>query len=185
MKLKHALSLLSLATCAALSTSAFAQTTVTFTGTITDSVCTTAVAGNNNTVKLPQQSKSDFTNGGGVNATAGSTKFDVVLSGCVPAVATYRINFSDPSADANGYLPNATGASTGYGFVLFDANDTNPIKFTTAAANTSGPFDPNDPGVTGTNGAATLSYYARYIQLSANPTAGTVESTATMTVQYQ
>jgi len=183
MKLKHTLSLLSLATCAALSTSAFAQQTVTFKGIITDSVCTSVVAGNNNIVELPQRSTGDFPS---VNSISGATKFDVVLSGCTPASATYRVNFSHATATGAGYLPNATGLSSGYGFALSaDAAGTNQIKFTPAAAGTGGPFDGNDPGVNSTTGAATLSYYAHYVRLGATTNIGTVESTATMTVQYQ
>jgi len=188
MKLKHTLSLLSLATCAALSTSAFAQT-VTFQGQITDAICTTVVAGTNNVVTLLPRSAADFPNVGDSN---GVTDFNVVLSGCNPDDKTYRINFSNGAADGNGYLPNLTGTSAGYAFELLNSAGTGRIEVTTTAATTSGPYDADDAGVLAVGGNATLPYKVRYVRTdtdsSGNPVTrnnGTVIATATMTVQYQ
>jgi len=188
MKMKHTLSLLTLATCAALSTSAFAQT-VTFQGEITDSICTSVTTGTGNVVTLLPRASTDFPS---VGSFQGETNFNVILSGCNPATATYRINFSNAAADANGYLPNLTGTSAGYAFELRNGGGTGRIEVTTSAVATSGPYDPDDAGVVGVGGGATLPYRVRYVRTdtdsSGNPVApnnGTVIATATMTVQYQ
>jgi len=181
MKLKHTLSLLSLATCAALSTSAFAQT-VTFNGEIVDSACA-AVAGSSNVVTLPQQAVSDFPADG---AVAGLTAFKVVLTGCKPLNKTFAVNFSSPGNIVTGGYLGTIGAG-GLAYELLNSSGAH-INFTAAANSSTGGFDTNTPntGVVTTSGPHELNYQVQYIKPagSAAVTAGTTTQTAMMTVQY-
>jgi len=177
MKFKHTLSLLALATATAFSTSALAQTsTVTFKGEIRDTICTTAVAGNANTVTLPTVTSDTLDTAG---KTSGQVDFPVVFTGCTTA-GNYQAHFSS-ATEVNGRLPNATGTAANVSLQLLSANDT-PVYFTDSINTTV--RHPGDPGVdivAGGDGTAT--YKVRYYAESP-VTAGTVEATATMTISF-
>jgi len=176
MKLKHALSLLSLATCAALSTSAFAQT-VQFTGEIVDQACGDVEANGGNAVVLPQKSVSDFPTTG---TREGETPFNVALNNCRPATATFSVAFSHASDVANGYLTNIGAADVVYELT----NDADQhIPFYLGAPSSTATIDPNAPTGTGV-GPHTLAYKIWYRSTANTVGTGVTNKTATMTVQY-
>jgi len=179
MKIKHALSLASLAVCAALSTSAMAQSQVKFEGRVLDSICTGAVAGNGGTVTLTGVLTSALNGEGKV---AGLTEFPVKLTGCDPAGANYQINFSHGSANTAGRLPNVADAGN-VSLQLLSRNDS-VLRFTSAVDTSRLPLSV-DPGVGlaagQTEGTATykVQYYAEGVA-----TAGKVNASATMTLTF-
>jgi len=175
MKLKHTLSLLSLATCAALSTSAFAQT-VTFDGEIVDQACGTVVANNGAAVVLPQQSVSDFPTSG---TRQGATNFSVELDNCKPPAATFAVAFSHADTDGNGYLANIGAAN-----VVYELTNTSDVQipfYTTVTSTT--PIHAATPTGVGT-GPHTLDYKIWYRSTANVVGTGVTSKTATMTVQY-
>jgi len=178
MKLKHTLSLLSLATCAALSTSAFAQSTVQFTGEIVDQACGTVVANGGAAVVLPQRSVTDFPATG---TRQGGTAFSVELDGCKPANGTFAVAFSHASdVDANGYLGNIGAANVVY--ELTNDSDQN-IPFYQGVPNSTSPIHANTPTGVGA-GPHTLDYKIWYRSTANVVGTGVTDKTATMTVQY-
>jgi len=176
MKLKHTLSLLSLATCAALSTSAFAQT-VQFTGEIVDQACGTVIANGGAAVVLPQQSVGDFPVAG---TRIGETEFSVDLDNCKPAGSDFAVAFSHASdVDGNGYLTNIGAAN-----VVYELTNTNDqqIPFYSNVTSTT-PIHANTPRGTGA-GPHTLDYKIWYRSTANTVGTGVTDKTATMTVQY-
>jgi len=179
MKLKHTLSLASLAVCAALSTSAAAQTVVNFEGFVVDEACT-ITAGANNLVTLPVVPLSALN---APNANTGHTEFTVTLKDCTKGAGNYQVEFSDPSA-VNGRLPNqAAGGAQDVSLVLISsANewltvDRWPTGTRVAAA--------IDPGITvDATGNGSGIYKVAYVADSASATAGKVEAKATMTTNF-
>jgi len=178
MKTKYILSLLSLATCAATNTSAFAQSTVTFKGEIVEQACGSVSLAGGDTVTLPQQSRGDFA---GVGSNAGQTPFSVDLDNCQPSSGTFALNFSNASADSAGVITN-TGVS-GIGYELINPVGEQRIPFTSTPNSSTGAFDANTPQVTG-SGPHTLNYAVRYIKLDTAVGTGVTNAVATMTVQY-
>jgi len=180
MKLKHALSLLALATCAAVSTSALAQTAnVDFEGRILDTICTGIVAGDAGTVRLTGALVSEFPN---VGDTAKLTRFPVELTGCDPATANYQINFSSPAA-VNGRLTNTVSALHAQNLSLQLRSDNGSILQFTAAPDTSRIPPGLDPGANIT-GSGTVFYQVEYYRESGTLTAGRYERAATMTLTF-
>jgi len=187
MKLKHTLALLSLATCAALSTSAFAQDTVQFTGSIITNACGSVTVQGGSTVNLPPRAHSNF--GPNVGDGTGDTPFTVELDQCAPLPRTFAINFSNASASTagptQGFIMN-TGV-TNVGYELRNPASGLHINFTQVANSPSGPFDANTPttGNVNTPGPHTLNYTVRYVRTNvATLGVGPTNATATMTVQY-
>jgi len=177
MKLKHTLSLLSLATCAALSTSAFAQT-VTFNGKIESEACGSVVANGGNAVTLPTQSAAAFTV---LGTRQGGTAFDVALTSCAPPTGTFAVAFSHQDADTNGYLTNI--GVTGLAYELSNTNDANIPFYQGAPAPNSAPHVNTPTGIGA--GPHTLSYKIWYRSIAATVGTGDTTKTATMTVTYQ
>jgi len=175
MKIKSAVSLASLAVCAALSTSALAQNTVNFEGYVVETACT-VVAGANNTVSLPTVERAALETAG----TLGEVRFPVKLEDCDPSDRTYQINFSSATANAAGRLPNAAaGGAQGVSLeLLTDANDV--LRVTDAPYGLESGL--NDPGVvvTGPTGVGTGYYKVRYYA-ETGVTTGKVEASALMT----
>jgi len=188
MKLKHALSLTSLAVCAALSSAAFAQSAsptapaksgsavVFFEGYVVDELCTVE-AGNGNYVTLPTVPKAKLAKLGDI---AGEIDFEVKLKGCKPEEGTVQINFSDNTAE-NGRLPNTytTGAknvsleiSSAIGKTLY------------VGKNVAGKVDLGiDPGFEIKQGSGKGVYKVAYFA-EGESTSGRVQAGATMTVNY-
>jgi len=179
MKLKHTLSLLALATCAAVSTSALAQTaTVDFEGRILDTICSGIVAGDAGTVRLTGALVSELP---GVGDTAKLTRFPVELTGCDPETANYQINFSSATA-ANGRLPNVAGVNRAQGVSLQLRSDNGSILQFTNAPDTSRIPPTLDPGED-IAGTGTVFYQVEYYREGAL-TAGDYRASATMTLTF-
>jgi len=178
MSIKHALSLASLAVCAALSTSAAAQTVVNFEGFVVDEACTIE-AGVGNTVYLPVVPLSALNTAG---AATGRTRFPVELKNCKQAAGTYQVEFSDPSA-VNDRLPNqaAGGAQNVSLRILSDIDewlDVNPWPTLTPVPVAV------DPGITVTGGNGSGFYKVEYVAEAGTVTAGKVEAKATLTTNF-
>jgi len=115
MKVKHALSLLSLATCAAFSSAVFAQAsgTVNFNGRILDVTCTPTLGGPStvgDTVTLPPATIADLDTAGDV---FGETEFTFEMTGCDvhPSTTQVWFHFGGANVDANGRLNPTSGTS--------------------------------------------------------------------------
>jgi len=178
MSIKHALSLASLAVCAALSTSAAAQTVVNFEGFVVDEACTIE-AGVGNTVYLPVVPVSALS---AANAATGRTEFPVKLTNCKQASGTYQVEFSDPSA-VNDRLPNqAVGGAQNVSLrILSSTNDwldVNPWPTLTPVPVAE------DPGIPVTNGNGAGIYKVEYVADSNPVTPGKVEAKATLTTNF-
>ena len=176
--------LLSAALIAGLGIAAFApQTasatdgTITFNGTVTAGTCSTITAGTANVVTLPTVSTTTLNAAG---ATAGSTLFNIVVSGCsggTPAIASVATNFEVGSGvNAAGRIINtgaAGTAATGVDLQLTDINGT---------AINIGSSSPSTP-VALASGGATMPFYVRYYATAA-ATAGAVKGTVAYSVVY-
>jgi len=179
MKLKHTLSLLALATCAAVSTSALAQqANVDFEGRILDTICTGIVAGDAGTVRLTGALVSELPNTGD---TAKLTRFPVELTGCDPNTANYQINFSSTS-QLNGRLPNASGNNPANGLSLQLRSDNGSILQFTSAPDTSRIPPGVDPGAD-IAGSGTVFYQVEYYN-EGGLSAGEYRASATMTLTF-
>jgi len=112
MKLKTTLSLLALASCAALSTSAMAQSTGTIElkGFISPVSCTPKLSGGSiqgNTLSLPDAVLTDLNANG---AFTGQTEFKFEATGCTTVgVDNMWVHFSGTNVDGNGRIRPTTG----------------------------------------------------------------------------
>jgi len=182
MKIKQVASLTALAVCAALSTSAMAQSVVNFEGYVVDEACT-ITAGTGNLVTLPVVSLSSLATQG---ASAGLTAFPVKLENCkkngTTQDGTYQVEFSDPSA-VNDRLPNqAAGGAADVSLRLLS----NENEWLDVARWPTGNTRPvaEDSGVVVTGGTGVGTYKVEYVADSNNVTAGKVEAKATMTTNF-
>jgi len=112
MKLKHTLSLLSLAICAAASTSALAQTgTIDISGNITSTGCVPSLSGSvtGTTVNLDSVSITSMTGGVGV----GEKPFTFDFTGCdvIPSTTQVWVHFSGANVDGNGRITPTAGSN--------------------------------------------------------------------------
>jgi len=194
MKLKHTLSLLSLAICVAASTCALAQTgTVTINGEIIADSCTANItssggsgSGGNFVVNLDQVSYGIF-NAGGV--TAGDKPFTIELTGCTTSAGTTSMwaHFTGANVNGNGRL-NTTGTAD-VTFELTDGFGGTPIV-AGGSAGAGGPGANQGTGATFTgtnpNRSASKQYAVRYYAESALAAsdAGTLSSVVTYNIQY-
>jgi len=181
MNTKHVLSLAALAVCAALSTSALAQTNIDFKGKVVPDSCTITVNGSGTTLTIPDVTVTQM--GTAITSLAtNETAFNLNLTGCVPPTGTAQVNFSQAAA-ANGRLTNTAGTATGVSLELRSSNDS--VLAVTTAPLTSPVAAGIDPGATVTSGAATVPYKVRYFNDVGNGvTPGSVEATAVATVNY-
>jgi len=181
MNTKHVLSLTALAVCAALSTSAMAQTNIDFEGRVVPDSCNITVNGSGTTVTIPDITVTQM--GTTIaDVAANETGFNLHLSGCVPASGTAQVNFSQATA-TNGRLTNTAGTATGVSLQLRSSNDT-ALTVTTAPL-TSPVAAGIDPGAVVTGGTATVPYRVRYFnEVGAGVTPGSVKATAVATVNY-
>jgi len=193
MKLKHSLSLMALAVCAAASTSALAQTgTITINGEIVADSCTANISssggsgsGANFTVNLDPVSYSTLTAG----ATPGEKPFTIELTGCTVSAGTTSMwaHFTGPQVNGDGRL-NTTGTAP-VTFQLTDGFGGAPIVAGGSAAS-GGPGANQGSGATfsGTNPNQTASkqYAVRYYAEStvAVGDAGALSSQVTYNIQY-
>jgi len=193
MKLKHALSLLSLATCAAISTSALAQTgTITVNGKVIADTCTVNITGQgssvtggfpNYTITLPDVSSASLSSAG---ATAGDTEFSVELSGCTLSAGTTRMwaFFSGGNVNSSTGRLNNTGGTLDVSFQLTNGLGGAAIQAGGSAA--GAPGSNQGTSVAFQSGSASKKYAVRYYANSALPSgaAGNVSSSVTYNIQY-
>lgn len=181
--MKKTLLAAALATTAALSfSSAFAADgTVNFTGSVTDTACVVDMGGTNVlAVQMGKISKSSFTVAGTV---AAATKFTLQLKSC-PSATTATVKFDGIAANGDDKvlaLTTGTGVATGLGIQLSDKSGavlplaTNSTSYTLLKKDLTAtpPADVND-----------LVFTARYISTAAAVTAGSANSTATFSINY-
>ncbi|NHV09322.1 fimbrial protein [Cronobacter turicensis] len=148
---------------------------VNFTGEILDAACEVVNSQSSPlAVDLGSVSKTAFT---GVGSTTNITSFVLQLKNCPETVKTAAIKFGG-NADLDNVnvlaLTGGTGAASGVGIQLVDADGT-PLNLYTASAD-----------YTLETGTATnsLEFGARYIQTAAAVTAGTANGSSTFTVTY-
>lgn len=176
MKNKLALSALFVACMAGTAFGAQASDgTVNFTGEVLDAACTVDIgAGNAMTVDLGKVAKAAFT---GVGSTASATKFTLKLKDCPSTVSKATVKF-DGSAYAGDNsvlaLTEETGVATGVAIQLMDATNTVVPLYTASSAYTLSSTAENN-----------LDFTARYIQEGDTVTAGTANSAASFTINYQ
>jgi len=196
MKLKTSLSLLALASCAAISTSALAQSTGTLNinGFISPVSCTPVLSGANlsgNTLTMDDVFIDDLN----TNTTAGETPFTFDLTGCTTSLGVNNmwVHFSGPNVDGSGRLTPTSG-SNNIRFELLNGPGGTPITAggavpsglatPTASQGTSAPFNPPAPATT--NRSASKTYAVRYYRQNVLTAAdiGAVASTVTYNVMY-
>jgi len=164
---------------AAVSPSAFAvDGVIDFQGLVTDTTCSIAVnAGSNNgTVVLPSVAVSALAS---VGATAGTTPFTIVISGCTGGTlntATTRFEMGPDVDPAVGRLVN-TGTANGVQIELLNAMQ-GPLHLGAASLQGDTPVDIS-------SGGATMRYFARYYASEIAVTPGTVVSRVDYTIRYQ
>jgi len=164
----------------ALSSSAFAADgTITFTGAITDTTCAVSVGGTGNanaTITLPTVQTTSLP---AVGATAGTTPFDIVLSGCTGGTLnTASTHFESGSTvdSATGRLHNTSGSASGVQLQLLNASHGSIV---------AGGASQNDVPVSITSGTGTLSYYVQYYANAGAVTSGSVGSYVDYSISYQ
>jgi len=193
MKLKTALSVLSLASCAAISTSAMAQSgTLLINGSISPVSCTPVITGpnvNGNTITLQPAFINDYAT---VGSTGGAEAFTFEWSGCsIAGVTNVWVHFGAGGAnvDGNGRIVPTTGSQNMRFELLNDGTSGTPI----VAGGTAG-AQPNASqgsavaftGGPNPNWTASKTYAVRYYanQPLTIADAGAVESSVTYNVQY-
>jgi len=190
MKLKHAISLLSLAICAAASTSAFAQSTGTIEvkGFISPVSCTPNLTGGKiggNTLTLDEVVLTDLNASG---AFAKETTFAFEASNCsTVGVDNMWVHFSGPNVDTNGRIRPTIGTQNVRFELLNGSGGSQIIAGGTASGapgagqGTSAPFSGSNP-----SRSATKTYAIRYRAEQALGAAdiGEVASSITYNVLY-
>jgi len=191
MKLKTTLSLLALASCAAISTSALAQSTGTLNikGYVSPVSCTPQLTGSaisGNTLTMPDAFINDLATPG---SSTGETPFTFELTGCTTSgtINNMWVHFSGTGIDGAGRLTtgnsnlrfellNSPGSGT-----LIVAGGTAAATGPTATQGTSAAFTGTNP-----NRAASKTYAVRYYAQNAVTAAdiGPVNAAVTYTVQY-
>jgi len=178
MKVKHTLSLLALAASAALSTSAMAQSSITIIGEVGSEICDVRVNGSTSaTVNLPKVTTAQLAQPG---QTAGERSFAVALTNCDSSVNQVQMNFHSPSANAaNGRVASGVNLVS----IEIVAGNGQPVRATSTA---NAIYDASSYGVNVNNGAANLSYSARYYrEAGAGAITGNVNSVVNLTVAYR
>jgi len=187
MKIKHVLSLTSLAVCAALSTSAMAQNQVHFEGRVATTVCSATVNGGSNLVNIPSVALSTLQTAQAAGDGAGMVSFRVELTGC-DQDGNYQVNFSQTGATAAGQLANTyTGTDKAQDVVLqlLSLGDVGATPLWVTPYPSSAPSAPaDDHGIDVTAGAGFGTYFVEYFATSANATIGQVHATALMTLNF-
>jgi len=178
MKIKNALSLLALASCAALSTSVMAQnsSTVTIIGEVGADICNISVNGQNSTqLRLPKVTAGEIPT---VGSTAKDTPLSIRLTDCDTSVVSQaQINFSSTGANTSGRID--TGLN---GVSLQVLHNNQPIRATATAENT---FQNTHARTNVTAaGTADLTYVVRYYRERLGTISGNFTTTANLSVAY-
>lgn len=160
--------------------------TVTFNGQIIDGgTCTITVtpgAGADVAVTLPQVAASALQSG----QHAGATPFSIVLSACTYSGSKVKAEFFSPSINgATGNLVNtaSTNAAVHVELQLLNSDGVTPVVVGTGGSGASGSSEVFFTGASG-SGAATLSYFVRYVAVGGNASAGQVQALGTYTLTY-
>jgi len=195
MKLKTPLSLLALASCAAISTSALAQSSgdLTIKGVISPVSCTPDLSGaglSGNTLTLQDAFIDDLD---AVGKTTQPTDFTFSWQGCTTSLGVNNVwvHFHGNNVDAASGRLKAVSGSSKVHFELLDG--TAVIKAGGAASNaapganqgTAAAFDPAAPATT--NRSASKTYTVRYYAnqaLNALSDVGAVSTSVTYTAKY-
>lgn len=147
---------------------------INFTGEVIGNACTiTGSSGSNVSVELGQVATSSFSKAGD---TAAPTKFSIGLSKCT-SVDSAQVSFDGTQDRTNNNLiklSTATGAATGVGIGIYEADSTTAIPLYTKSA-----------PVTVTGGSANFNFVAKYVATSSTVTAGPANASATFTVIYK
>lgn len=158
-----------------------ADGTITINGNVTAQTCTINGNGsgsNNFTVTLPSVSASALTTAGD---KAGETPFSIALTACTPASGTVHTYF-EPGATVNtatGNLIVAAGGALNVEIGLENGVDSSPIAL--GAADTA---QNSKTAAIGTDGTATLPYFAQYVA-TGTATPGLANSSVMYTLVYQ
>ncbi|MDA5479823.1 fimbrial protein [Yersinia intermedia] len=158
--------------------SAFAvDGTITINGQITDATCGISVNNgtNNGTVTLPTVPASAL---GTVGSVAGTTPFNIVLSGCVGSTLDNAYAYFEPGTSvetSTGRLNNNSGTATGVQVRLLDKSST---AIMVGGASQGGVVEDISTG------SATLGYYAQYYANGGTLSAGTVVTQVDYTIVY-
>lgn len=178
MKIKTSNALIAAIASVFIAQSAFAvDGTITINGQITDTTCSIAVNNgtNDGTVNLPTISAIALSS---VNSVAGTTPFNIVLSGCTGATLNNAYAYFEPGAfveTTTGRLNNNSGTATGVQVRLLDKVST-PIV---VGGTSQGGVVEDVSG-----GGTTLGYYAQYYANSGTVSAGTVVTQVDYTIVY-
>jgi len=179
MEIKKTLLLLGMLTCAAVGTSAVAQSTITIVGEVGSDICDISINGSSMaTIQLPKVYATQLANMGD---TAGDTDFSVDLSKCdTGQVSQVQMNFSSPSVD-----PITNRVNTGVNLVSLQI-----LGGGIQIVATRTPKDDLTPGdyseSVDPNGAARLTYTARYYREPGTGSInGNVSAVVNLTVAYK
>jgi major type 1 subunit fimbrin (pilin) len=149
-----------------------ADGTISFTGTLQGTTCTTAVAGTSGTVALARVNTSSLA---AVNARSGRTSFSIALSGC-SGVNNVTASFVGANIDTNSGRLRDTGANAGrVSIAVMDASSGRDIKLGT---------DISSP-VAISGGTASIPFLAEYNADAVGAVAGAVSSTVAYELSYQ
>lgn len=174
--------LLATALVAAFAAAAFSPTanaantgTINFNGKVIADTCTISVNGSGtSTVTLPTVTTSAFTAAG---TTAGTTPFNVALTGCDANVASAAMTFNGSNIDStSGRLNNTTTAG---------GSDVQIELLNSGSAVINASNNTNAPTIAIASGAGSTQLQARYYATAASTTAGLVTSTVGFTLTYQ
>lgn len=151
--------------------------------TVSAPACTVSSASKNISVSLPSVQASALSSSG---QTAGSTPFNIALTGCpsgVKSVTAYFNSSANVDTNTGNLINNGTAKNVEVQLLNGPGSTTasafSPILLTgaQATAQNSGQFAVN------ASGAATMNYYAQYIATAA-AAAGSVNTSVTFTIAY-
>jgi major type 1 subunit fimbrin (pilin) len=153
--------------------------TIQINGKVVADTCKLSVNGTQNgTVTLPTVTTATLN--AAVGTTAGSTAFNLSLSGCDTTASTASLNFTTGSNNAtDGNLSNTGTAGTNVEVQLLNGGTSGSIINTTD--NTNAPA--NIALTSGSSG--TIAMAARYYTKATSVSAGSVSTSATVTFSYQ
>lgn len=155
---------------------------INITGSVTTSTCkingNTPGASNNIAVTLPNVSSTSLNT---LGAVAGTTAFNIVLSGCGSLTKATTYFEQGPTVLADGNLSNATGTATGVEVQLLNGDRSAIALNGATTAQNSKQITLTGAGNTG----GTLPYFAQYYATNGTVGAGTVTTSVQFTMQYQ
>lgn len=152
-----------------------ADGTINFTGVITDEACTVDVNSVTKSVEMDTISNTAFGTTSGT--TAGSKKFDLVLSSCPESAKSANVRFDGPTHSANSDILalSASQTATNVGIALYETDSTTLIPVGTASKDVTLVSDaPN-----------TLSFIAKYMSTASSVGAGTANASTSFTIIYK